>query len=81
MTSWVPTVLADNIAANACLKLAAINLHRLLDLDAGTYGADAQQRPDLITVARERIRHDSEMRGAVRTFWSVTPHETWKRPL
>jgi len=81
MTSWVPTVLADNIAANACLKLAAINIHRLLDLDAGTYGADAPAAARSIAVARERIRHDSEMRGDVRTFWSVTPHETWKRPL
>lgn len=68
MAGWVPTVLADNITANACLKLAAINLHRLLDLDADTYGADAEQRPDLIAVARERIRHDRGMRGDVRTF-------------
>jgi hypothetical protein len=78
MTGWVPTVLAGNIAANTCLKLAAIDLHRLLDLDAGTYGADAEQRPDLIAVAPSGFAMTAGC-GGTSGLLVVTPHETWKR--
>jgi phosphoglycolate phosphatase-like HAD superfamily hydrolase len=56
VNSWVSTALTGNIAANARLKLAAFDLDRLLDLDVGAYGADAEERPDLVAVARTRIR-------------------------
>ncbi|MFD9032378.1 HAD family hydrolase [Streptomyces sp. NPDC059567] len=53
---WVSSVLTGNIAANAEVKLAAFGLNSLLDLSVGAYGADGFQRPDLVAVARERIR-------------------------
>ena len=52
---WVSTVLTGNIAANARLKLSAFDLDQFLDLPVGAYGADAEQRPDLVAVARRRI--------------------------
>ncbi|MFD7320542.1 HAD family hydrolase [Streptomyces sp. NPDC059875] len=57
---WVSSVLTGNIAANARVKLSAFDLDPLLDLSAGAYGADAELRPDLVAVARERARrlHD-----------------------
>jgi phosphoglycolate phosphatase-like HAD superfamily hydrolase len=53
---WVSSVLTGNIAANAQVKLSAFGLDHLLDLAAGAYGADAEQRPDLVGIARERAR-------------------------
>ncbi|MEU9888209.1 haloacid dehalogenase-like hydrolase [Sphaerisporangium sp. NPDC051011] len=55
---WVSSVLTGNIAANARVKLAAFDLDPLLDLAVGAYGADAEQRPDLVAVARERVHRD-----------------------
>ncbi|MEU6760617.1 haloacid dehalogenase-like hydrolase [Streptomyces sp. NPDC046685] len=54
---WVSSVLTGNIAANARVKLSAFGLDALLDLSVGAYGADAEQRPDLVAVARKRARH------------------------
>jgi phosphoglycolate phosphatase-like HAD superfamily hydrolase len=53
---WVSSVLTGNIAANARVKLSAFDLDPMLDLPVGAYGADAEQRPDLVAVARERAR-------------------------
>ncbi|MGG2460527.1 HAD family hydrolase [Streptomyces sp. RGM 3693] len=53
---WVSSVLTGNIAANARVKLSAFHLDPLLDLPVGAYGADAEQRPDLVGVARERAQ-------------------------
>ncbi|MGW1430914.1 haloacid dehalogenase-like hydrolase [Streptomyces sp. NPDC002431] len=53
---WVSSVLTGNIAANARVKLSAFDLDPLLDLPVGAYGADAEQRPDLVAVARERAQ-------------------------
>ncbi|MBZ6477587.1 HAD family hydrolase [Streptomyces griseocarneus] len=58
---WVSSVLTGNIAANARVKLSAFHLDPLLDLPVGAYGADADQRADLVDVARERARR---LRGA-----------------
>jgi phosphoglycolate phosphatase-like HAD superfamily hydrolase len=63
MTGWVSTVLTGNIVANARLKLSAFDLDPLLDLDVGAYGADAEDRPDLVAVARERVIRHRGMRG------------------
>jgi phosphoglycolate phosphatase-like HAD superfamily hydrolase len=52
---WVSTVLTGNIAANARLKLSVFCLNQLLDLPVGAYGADAEQRPALVAVARKRV--------------------------
>lgn len=53
---WVSSVLTGNIAANADVKLSAFGLDSLLDLSVGAFGADAEQRPDLVGVARERAQ-------------------------
>jgi phosphoglycolate phosphatase-like HAD superfamily hydrolase len=55
---WVSSVLTGNIAANAHVKLAAFGLDALLDLPVGAYGADAEQRPHLVDIARRRMRTD-----------------------
>ncbi|WP_236242206.1 HAD family hydrolase [Streptomyces sp. CC228A] len=55
--TWVSSVLTGNIAPNAHVKLSAFDLDSLVDLTVGAYGADALQRPDLVDVSRERIRH------------------------
>ena len=55
---WVSSVLTGNIAANAHVKLAAFGLDALLDLPVGAYGADAEQRPQLVDIARRRMRTD-----------------------
>ncbi|MFB6659375.1 HAD family hydrolase [[Kitasatospora] papulosa] len=60
-SGWVSSVLTGNIAANARVKLAAFGLDSLLDLSVGAYGADAELRPDLVAVARERLLR---LRGA-----------------
>ncbi|MFI6055965.1 HAD family hydrolase [Streptomyces violascens] len=54
--SWVSSVLTGNIRANARVKLAAFELDGLVDLNVGAYGADAEQRPALVDVARARVR-------------------------
>ncbi|MFE9357031.1 HAD family hydrolase [Streptomyces olivaceoviridis] len=53
---WVSSVLTGNIAANARVKLSVFGLDSLLDLPVGAYGADAELRPGLVAVARERMR-------------------------
>jgi phosphoglycolate phosphatase-like HAD superfamily hydrolase len=52
---WLSSVLTGNIAANARVKLSAFGLDHLLDLAVGAYGADAEQRPGLVNIARERV--------------------------
>ncbi|WP_329177622.1 HAD family hydrolase [Streptomyces sp. NBC_01477] len=54
-SGWVSSVLTGNIAANARVKLAAFGLDVLLDLPVGAYGADAEERPHLVDIARRRI--------------------------
>ncbi|MFD5654669.1 HAD family hydrolase [Streptomyces sp. NPDC127039] len=56
LSGWVSSVLTGNIAANARVKLSAFGLDSLLDLPVGAYGADADLRPDLVAVARERAQ-------------------------
>ncbi|MGW4273786.1 HAD family hydrolase [Streptomyces seoulensis] len=53
---WVSSVLTGNIEANARVKLAAFGLSDMLDLSVGAYGADAVERAELVTVARDRVR-------------------------
>ncbi|WP_204016202.1 HAD family hydrolase [Sphaerimonospora thailandensis] len=53
---WTSSVLTGNIAANARVKLSAFGLDPLLDLTVAAYGADAVHRPELVAVARERVR-------------------------
>jgi phosphoglycolate phosphatase-like HAD superfamily hydrolase len=60
-TGWVSSVLTGNIRANAQMKLSAFDLDVLVDLPVGAYGADAMERPQLVDVARRRIRRDRGM--------------------
>lgn len=53
---WISSVLTGNIEANARVKLLAFGLDPLVDFAAGAYGADADDRADLVAVARERAR-------------------------
>lgn len=55
-SGWISSVLTGNIQANARVKLSAFGLDSLLDLRVGAYGADADLRPDLVAVARERVQ-------------------------
>ncbi|MEC3995323.1 haloacid dehalogenase-like hydrolase [Actinacidiphila sp. DG2A-62] len=55
---WVSSVLTGNITANAHVKLSAFALDALLDLPVGAYGADADERPHLVDIARRRIHRD-----------------------
>lgn len=55
-SGWVSSVLTGNVASNARVKLSAFGLDSLLDLPVGAYGADAELRPQLVAVARERVQ-------------------------
>ncbi|MER5972720.1 haloacid dehalogenase-like hydrolase [Streptomyces sp. NPDC002055] len=66
-SGWVSSVLTGNIAANARVKLAAFGLDSLLDLPVGGYGADAELRPQLVAVARERAQRLRSVPAAIPT--------------
>ncbi|MFF0742111.1 HAD family hydrolase [Streptomyces sp. NPDC004111] len=53
-TGFVQSALTGNIRANAWMKLHAFGLDKFLDLEVGAYGADADDRADLVPVARRR---------------------------
>lgn len=48
------SLLTGNIAPNAKVKLAAFDLHGLIDMEIGAYGSDHQRRAELVTVARRK---------------------------
>jgi phosphoglycolate phosphatase-like HAD superfamily hydrolase len=48
------SLLTGNIAPNAHVKLAAFNLHELIDMEIGAYGSDHQRRGQLVAVARRK---------------------------
>jgi phosphoglycolate phosphatase-like HAD superfamily hydrolase len=73
MSGWVSSVLTGNIAANARVKLSAFGLDSLLDLSVGAYGADAELRPELVAVARERIQ---QLRGVTADVPAVLVGDT-----
>lgn len=50
----VQSVLTGNIRPNAWVKLAAFDLADLVDLDVGGYGADGDERSELVPVAQAR---------------------------
>lgn len=51
----ISSVLTGNIEANALVKLRAFDLDVLLDLRVGAYGAESEDRAQLVAVARRRI--------------------------
>lgn len=48
------SLLTGNIAPNAHVKLAAFDLHTLIDMEIGAYGSDHQRRGELVAVARRK---------------------------
>ncbi|MGW1074982.1 HAD family hydrolase [Streptomyces sp. NPDC002537] len=54
MDGVVQSVLTGNIRENALVKLAAFGLDGFLDLEVGAYGADGDDRAELVPVARAR---------------------------
>ncbi|MHA7961261.1 HAD family hydrolase [Streptomyces sp. L500] len=54
MDGAVQSVLTGNIRENALVKLAAFGLDGFLDLEVGAYGADGDDRAELVPVARAR---------------------------
>jgi phosphoglycolate phosphatase len=50
----IQTVLTGNIGPNAVVKLAALGIDHLFDLDVGAYGSDDEIRSALIGIARAR---------------------------
>ncbi|MGW2364759.1 HAD family hydrolase [Streptomyces sp. NPDC001667] len=54
MEGVVQSVLTGNIRENALVKLAAFGLDGFLDLEVGAYGADGDDRAELVPVARAR---------------------------
>ncbi|MBT0774148.1 haloacid dehalogenase-like hydrolase [Kineosporia sp. J2-2] len=53
--NFVSSVLTGNIAANAMVKLRALGLDHLLDLECGAYGEHSEDRGALVEVARKRV--------------------------
>jgi phosphoglycolate phosphatase len=51
---YVQSVLTGNIRANAHMKLAAMGLERWFDFSVGAYGADSDDRAELVTAAQHR---------------------------
>jgi len=58
--SVLQSILTGNIAPNAYVKLAALGLEQLVDLDVGAYGSDHADRRQLVPLARNRV---ATMRG------------------
>jgi phosphoglycolate phosphatase-like HAD superfamily hydrolase len=50
------SLLTGNIEPNAEVKLAAFDLHTLLDMEIGAYGSDHRRRGELVAVARRKAK-------------------------
>jgi len=50
------SLLTGNIEPNAHVKLAALGLDGLLDMEIGGYGSDSGIRPELVDIARRKAR-------------------------
>jgi len=48
------SLLTGNIEPNAEVKLAAFDLHTLIDMEIGAYGSDHRRRGELVAVARRK---------------------------
>ena len=57
------SLLTGNIEPNAHVKLAALGLDGLLDMEIGGYGSDSGIRPELVDVARRKAREPARARG------------------
>jgi phosphoglycolate phosphatase-like HAD superfamily hydrolase len=73
----VQSVLTGNVREVAAVKLAAFDLDRHLDLDAGAYGSDDARRGRLVAIARGRAaaRHGPALAAASTILVGDTPHD------
>jgi len=71
----IQTVLTGNIAPNALLKLASLDLDRLLDLEVGAFGSDHADRNELVPIARERVARLRGRSFASSDVWVVGDSE------
>jgi phosphoglycolate phosphatase len=55
-TTLFQTVLTGNLREVARIKLEVFGLDSFLDLEAGAYGDDHQERTELVTIAQQRSR-------------------------
>lgn len=65
------TVLTGNTRRNAATKLTALGLADRLDLEAGAYGSDEEDRLRLLPVALERARRLRDLDVAPESVWIV----------
>ncbi len=63
------TLLTGNVAPNAVLKLHTVNLQSFFDFEVGGYGADSENRSDLLPIALKRIEKKRKD--------LYDPHEIW----
>ena len=63
------SLVTGNLVGNARTKLAAFGLDPFMDIDAGAYGSDEEDRNKLVPLAMERVER---LRGE-----RYAPHETW----
>jgi phosphoglycolate phosphatase-like HAD superfamily hydrolase len=73
----VQSVLTGNIAPNAVVKLAAFGLEKWLDLEAGAFGSDHEDRRELVQVALRRQRELRDRHFDAADAWVVgdTPND------
>jgi phosphoglycolate phosphatase-like HAD superfamily hydrolase len=63
------SLVTGNLIGNARIKLAVFELDPFLDIEAGAYGSDEEDRNKLVPLAVERVER---LRGE-----KYAPHETW----
>lgn len=73
----VQSVLTGNIAPNAAVKLGALGLGHLVDLDIGAYGSDSPVRDELVPVAMRRAARRHGRHWNPKDVWVIgdTPRD------
>lgn len=67
----VNTVLTGNVAANAVLKLDALGLIQLLDMEVGAYGNDRKIRYELVDVIFARVSKKYDALPPEKRIWVI----------
>jgi phosphoglycolate phosphatase len=74
-TRVIQSVLTGNVRAMADVKLSVLGLAGYLDLDAGAYGSESEDRADLVPVARRNAaaRYGADFSGTATVLVGDTP--------
>lgn len=77
MPGVAQSLLTGNIAPNARMKVAASGIDRFFDFDIGGYGADSDDRSDLVAIAQRRAsqRHHYVFHKANTLLIGDTPRD------